>query len=110
MSEITLERVERSVSFLCDSDIDYANAKALYDGLTEQRKTVKAQIFLRSGQKTVDAKNADSYSSEVYKRHLQKIETAQVNYLTLQAQRSTAAIIIDCWRSLNSARSKGQIV
>lgn len=110
MEPISLERMEKAVMFLCNSDVDYARAKSLYEGLVEQRKTVKAQIFLRSGQKTVDAKNADSYSSDPYKRHLVKMENAQLTFLTLQAQRNTASVIVDCWRSLNAARNKGQIV
>lgn len=108
--EITKEAMERAVNFLAETDVEYARAKTLFDGLSEERKTVKAQIFMRSGQTSATAKENDAYSSIPYKNHLKKIETAQISYLTLQAQRNTQVTIIECWRSLNAARNKGQIV
>jgi hypothetical protein len=107
--EITKDRMEEAILFLAHSDVDYARARTLYEGLSEQRKTVKAANFLRSGAGSAAAREQDSYNSFEYKAHLEKMEVAQLEYLTLQAKRTTEAIIIDCWRSLNAARNKGQL-
>lgn len=106
--EINRDRMEEAVMYLAHSDQDYARARALYEGLSEQRKTVKANNFLRSGGSSASAREQESYNSMEYRQHLSKMEVAHLEYLTLQAKRSTEGIIIDCWRSLNAARSKGQ--
>ena len=108
--EINRERMERALNFLSETDQEYANSKALYDGLCEQRKIVKANCALRSGESSAAARENTAYTMPDYVLHIQKMETAELNFLTLQAQRNTAGILIDCWRSLNAARSKGQIV
>lgn len=108
--EVNREKMESALNFLANSDVDYARAKTLFDGLTMQRKTIKANCFIRSGEGSAAAKEQAAYQMPDYVRHLQKMETAQLEYLTIQAQRYTAAIVIDCWRSLNAARNKGQIV
>jgi hypothetical protein len=102
--------MEKALDFLASSDIDYARAKTLSDGLQQQRKTIKANCFIRSGEKSAASKEQTAYQMPDYVMHLQKMETANLEYLTLSAQRSTAAIVIDCWRSLNAARNKGSIV
>ena len=108
--DINRESMETNLQFLANTDVNYARAKTLYDGLMEQRKTIKANCFIRSGDKSATAKEQAAYSMPDYVMHLRKIETAQLEYLTLQAQRSTASIVIDCWRSLNAARTKGMII
>ena len=95
--------------FLAESDENYAKAKSLHEGLVNQLKTIKAIAFGRSMASSASAKEQDAYRSRDYQYHLEKIERASVDYLTLQAKRYTAATVIDCWRSLNAARSRGQI-
>ena len=107
---INQDDMERAVEYLANSDEDYARAKALYDGLMEQRKVVKAKAFLRSREGPQTAKEQDAYASQAYQEHLQKIEVANLEYLTLHTKRSTETIVIDCWRSLNAARRKGQFI
>jgi len=108
--EINKEKMEGALDFLAASDVDYARAKTLFDGLTLQRKTIKANCFIRCGEGSAAAKEQTAYQMPDYIMHLQKIETAHLEYLTLQARRNTAEIIIDCWRSVNAARNKGQVI
>ena len=108
--DIDKNGMERALQYLADSDVDFARAKTLYDGLMLQRKTVKANCFLRAGDGSAASKEQAAYQMPDYVMHLQKIETANLEYLTLLAQRSTAVTVIDCWRSLNAARNKGQIM
>ncbi len=110
--------MENALQFLADTDVDFARAQALYNGLSEQSKTIKSVAYgnaggmMMGGDKKITDKARDNaaYCSPAYVQHLAKVEVANMEYLTLRAQRSTKAIIIDCWRSLNSARSKGQVV
>lgn len=108
--EITQVRMEEALDYLSSTDQDYARVRALYEGLSEQRKVVKSQAFLHSGASSAAAREQEAYNSMAYVQHLQKMEMAHVEMLTLQAKRSTECIIIDCWRSLNAARNKGQIM
>lgn len=110
MVEVNREAMEKALDFLSSTDVDFARAKTLYDGLSLQRKTVKANCFIRAGEGSAASKEQTAYQMPDYVMHLQKVETANLEYLTLLAQRSTAVILIDCWRSLNAARNKGQIM
>jgi len=107
---ITREKMEEAVDYLAGTDEDYARAKTLFDGLSEQRKTIKANCFMRAGEGSAAAKEQVAYQMPDYVMHLQKMETAELEYLTLHAKRQTAVVIIDCWRSLNAARNKGQVM
>jgi hypothetical protein len=102
--------MEKALEFLASSDVDFARAKTLNDGLYQQRQTIKAHCFIRSGEKSAASREQVAYQMPDYIMHLQKMETANLEYLTLSAQRSTAAIVIDCWRSLNATRNKGNVV
>ena len=104
MSAVTELEMEAALLFLAESDERYARAKALHSGLTEQRKIVKAQCFLASGASSATAREQEAYASPRYADHITKITSAEQDYLFLQAQRTTQATIIDCWRSLNAAR------
>lgn len=106
--EITREVMEDAVDYLALTDVEYARGKTLFDGLSLQRKTVKANCFIRSGEGSAAAKEQAAYQMPDYVMHLQKMETANLEYLTLHAKRQTAVVKIDCWRSLNAARNKGQ--
>lgn len=107
---ITQDDMEKAVEFLATTDEDYARCKSLYEGLSEQKKVIKGAAFLRSSQSAQTAKEQDAYASQMYREHLQKLEQANYNYLTLQANRITATIKIECWRSLNAARNRGQFI
>ena len=107
---INANDMEAALQFLADTDEDYARKQALYSGLDEQTKSVKAQIAQMSKGSSAAAKEMFALQSNEYKRHLTKVEDAHIDYLILKNQRSTQEKVIDCWRSLNSARNKGQIV
>lgn len=107
---VTAQDMEKALQFLAETDVDYAQKQALYSGLDEQSKTVRAQIGFMCKEKTGTAKEMFALQSDAYKKHLNKLQNAQTDYLILRAQRSTQATVIDCWRSLNSARNKGQII
>lgn len=108
--EVTREVMEKALDFLAESDYEYARLKALHNGLLQQRPTIKAMAFMKSREGPIAQREHMAAIDFQYQKHLEKIELAEVEMLTLQNQRRTNEITIDCWRSLNAARNKGQIV
>lgn len=99
---------EIALQFLCNTDVDFARAKTLYDGLYEQRKSVIAIEFGKAkGSAAEKTKLAES--SEEYQKHLMAVRDAQIEFETLKAKRHTKQLIIDMWRSVNSNRNKGNV-
>lgn len=107
--KVSTQDMEEALQFLVDTDVDYARCEALYKGLLEQSKTVKALAFNQSCESSDKKRENAALVSQVYQDHLNKVEVSSVDYFTLRAQRNTKLTIIDCWRSLNSAKSKGVI-
>lgn len=107
---VNIADMEAALKFLADTDEEYARKQALYSGLDEQTKSVKAHIAQMAKGSSAAAKDTFALQSDNYKMHLDKVQNAHVDYLILRNQRATQATVIDCWRSLNSARNKGHIV
>jgi len=107
--QITNEKMEETVLFLSQTDQEMARLKALTNGLDRQTKTIKAQAFMRSGESSVSAREQAAYLSPDYRRHLERLNEAEYEMMTLQEQRNTAIVVIDCWRSLNASRRAGNV-
>tara|TARA_R110000803_G_C11989465_1_gene321809 strand:+ start:26999 stop:27328 length:330 start_codon:yes stop_codon:yes gene_type:complete len=107
--QVNQSDMEAALEFLADTDVDFARAQAYYNALDEQTKSVRASLGFRCKEKSASAKEMFALQTPDYLKHLAKVEVANVDYLTLRAQRATKSTIIDCWRSLNSARGKGNI-
>ena len=105
---ISNERMERALNFLVETDREYADARALMEGLKDQSKIIRGQALLRTAG-TVAEREALAYTSPEYVAHIAKLKDATQDYHYLAAKRSTESAVIDCWRSLNSARTKGLI-
>lgn len=108
--EINRELMEKAVMYLAETDEAFARARAIRDSLEEQKKPILASIFMRANGGSAAANKEIALNSMEYRQHLERWENANLDYLTLQAKRRTAEIQIDCWRSLNSARNRQQIV
>ena len=65
---INYDDAEKALRFLVNTDIDFGRAKALYDGLYEQRKTIRAMVFLKTtGSAALRMETA--LASNEYKEH-----------------------------------------
>ena len=105
---INYNDAEKSLCYMVDTDEEAARAKALYDGLYEQRKTIKAIQFLKATGSAAE-RTERAYASEEYQEHLQLIKDAQVEFEILRNKRTSNAQVIDMWRSVNSNQKKGNI-
>lgn len=105
---INYDDAEKALNYLVNTDEECGRAKALYDGLYEQRKTIRAVQFLNTtGSAAVRMETA--LSSQEYKEHLSMIRDAQIEFEILRNKRITNQSIIEMWRSVNSNQKKGNI-
>lgn len=102
------DRCQKALKYLASTDEDAARAKAHLEGLQEQRKTVKAMMFMQA-EGAQQTREQQAYNSDEYKQHIEKIENAVLDFETLKQKRLTEALIIEVWRSCNSNRRTGNI-
>jgi len=106
--DIPDERLQKALDFLAGTDLKAANAKALVEGLSEQRKTIKSILYINA---TGDQKKreAEAYSADEYILHVEKYQNAIADFETLKNRRMTASLIVEVWRSCNANRRSGNI-
>jgi hypothetical protein len=105
-----LKDAERAVKYMADTDESYAAAKARMRAMEERKKITLASCFLDSSGANVPERNANAITSQIYKTEVDVWEESILDYETLCAKRIRAGHVIDMFRSLNSARTKGVII
>ena len=105
---ITYEDAEIAHWNIINSDTQYAKAKELFHGLSNQRKTIRAIVYGHQTGSAADKMQLALASIE-YQEHLQKIRDAELDFLTLHEQRNSANRTCDMWRSINSATKYGNV-
>ncbi len=107
---ISENRLQEALTYLATTDESCANARAYYEGLKDQSKTYYSAEYLKSTGKNVEERKAKALTSEAVKTHQREIREAHADYEIMRNKRATQVLIIEVWRSLNSARKKGNIV
>ena len=95
------EKVESILNYLAESDDDYGKLSARVKGLEKDEKIVMATGMLeaRRFQKTVaDAENEVRRSKE-YRQWRETYENAVADYEPMRANRGTAQVIWETWRT-----------
>ena len=106
---INEDRLKKALTYLAETDIPAANAKGLSEGLSEQRKSIKAILMLDSNKKTAVDREADAYAHENYREHISRMENAIADYETYRNKRKTEELIVEVWRTEQANRRKGNI-
>src|SRR6185436_9397519 len=104
---ISDDRLTKALTYLAETDDPCAMAKSLMDGLENQKKSVLSIAFLQADAKTVAEREAIAYASETYIAHIGKLEAATYDYETMRNKRLTEELIIECWRSMNANKRRG---
>ena len=103
---IDLERVERALNFLADTDLQYAEAKTEVERSTYLCKHARALVYPQTEGTVDERKSAVERAFEVT-----QVEDRRLNAIlkceTLKARRETAALLIDTWRSVEASRRLG---
>ena len=106
---ITDERRDKALQFLVNTDESAATSRAYMLGLEKQEKTILATELLKSEQKTGPLREAEARVSDVYKEWRKVYENALFDFEIAKNRRNTAALVIECWRSENANRRKGNL-
>lgn len=107
---ISQDRLQKSLTYLAETDESHATAKALMKGLEKQEKTIKGQAFLATaGQGTIAEREAKAYTSQEYIKWRQSYEDAVCDFEILNNKRSREILVIEVWRSLNASRRQGNV-
>jgi len=106
---IPYERVEQALQYLAETDVREAEYKAE----VESAKRAMDEIFktiAAASDGTVLQKEAKAGNSEQYKEAKVRYIESIGNHGAVKNERHRNELIIDVWRSINSARNKGQII
>ena len=106
---ISTDRMEKALRYLAESDEEAAYHKAHCARTELQAKSIKNMVFLHS-EGTVAERTAFAESSPEYKDAMENHFESLRAFEQIKNKRSTEAILIDAWRSLNSSRNKGNVV
>ena len=107
---IDYEKAEKALNYLKDTDKPYAQAKTRVEWLDHKRKLIINTAISESEQKTAAAKEAEAYASQDYIGWLEEYKDAVYECELLKAQRKSAELQWETWRSVNSARKQGQVI
>ena len=105
----TAKDVSHMLASLAQSDEKYARLTAAVKALEHKAKVIRSTAYLAASG-TIAEREAVALSSFAYRTFVEDLENTVADREILAAQRKRAELTIDVWRSLNSARSKGQIV
>ena len=103
MKEITEKRMTDALNYLADTDEPCAKAKSLMEGKKEQKKSILAIQFLES-EGTGQERDATAHSSNDFKYWRDSYKSSVLDYETMRNRRTTATLLVEAWRSLNSNR------
>ncbi len=104
---ITAEKRDEQLEFLATTDESYALAKSCMVGYEKQERTVLGMSVLESKEKTVQLKEAEARISKSYRTWKTAYQDSVYDYEILRNKRTTAALIIELWRSEFSALKQG---
>jgi hypothetical protein len=102
------KRLEDALKKLAETDAVVADLHADVERAEFRAKAVKDAIFLRS-EGSVAERNAIAGTHVEYTTAMDTYFTALKMHETMKNERAREVIVIDCWRSMNSARTKGLI-
>ncbi len=103
---VTDEILEAALKRLSATDDLSAELHTKVERAEFKAKAVKDAMFLRS-EGTAGERSALAGASEEYRAAMDDYFTALQAHEALRNERSRKIIVIDVWRSLNSARNKG---
>ena len=106
---IPYTRVEQALAYLAETDEPCAELKADVERTAYKIKAMKAAVILHTdGTGPVKAASADSDPTVLAAQEEHCVVIGR--HEAMKNERAKNMLIIDVWRSLNSARNKGQII
>jgi hypothetical protein len=103
---VTDERLEQALGRLAKTDALSAELHMKMERAEFKAKAVKDAVFLRK-EGSVAERQAFAGTSEEYATAMDDYFTALQAHDTIKNERAREVLVIEVWRSLNSARNKG---
>ena len=109
---VTTQRMEQALTYLAETDDKAAYHKSHVARTEYKAKAIRQSIFLVNPEKlkTVAERQAYADNCDEYEDAMFGYFEALREYEHVRNKRSTEALVVEVWRSVNSARNKGQIV
>jgi hypothetical protein len=104
-----LEKAEKALEYLADSEANYAALKAQHQALKERMKIVEHQGILESSEKSAAMKKSASLASKDYMDSVTDWQIVVESFELISAKRKRAELTIEMFRSVNSAMKRGNI-
>ena len=105
---VTNERLEQALRKIAHTDAPIAELHANVERAEFRAKAIKDAIFLRS-EGSVAERNAIAGTHPEYSAAMESYFVALQAHETMRNERSREDIVIQVWRSLSSARTKGMV-
>ena len=102
------ERLEQALKKLAHTDAPVAGLHAEVERAEFRAKAIKDAIFLRS-EGSVAERNAIAGTHVEYAAAMETYFAALQAFEVMRNERSREVIVVECWRSMNSARTKGMV-
>lgn len=106
---IDIDRRDKALQYLIDTDEPAAKARAYQLGVEKQEKTILGAEFLNQKTGPVAEKDAIARNSNEYNCWREDFENAVLDHELYRNRRHTAELIIELWRSENANRRQGNI-
>ena len=104
-----LKEAQRAITYLEESESEWATLKAQHQALDKRRKIVRASGIMDSSESSAAMKGNDSEASEDYLKAVSDWEQSMEAFYYIDAKRFRANLTIEMYRSVNSALKKGNI-
>ena len=105
--ELTQEDAEAALHFLANTDEQFGKLQTQVKATLFLADQARYGIFLDSAGKNIEERKAKSIIDEIYANKMRDHYKADKDMRILQAERKTAELKIDLWRSINAARRTG---
>jgi hypothetical protein len=102
------KRLDEALAKLAETDAAVAELHANVERAEFRSKAIKDAIFLRS-EGSVAERNAIAGTHPEYSAAMETYFAALQAHDTMKNERSREVLVVDVWRSLSSARTKGVI-
>lgn len=103
---VTDKYCEDAVLYLAKTDLTAAQHKVEVERLTDKITAVKAAIFKRA-EGSVEMRKAEAETAPEIEAERALYYQALLAYEAMRNKRSTAALVTELWRSVNSNRRAG---
>lgn len=103
-------RLQKALAYLATTDEPAAELRAEVERAEFRAKAVRDTMFLHVEGKSATERASKAGASEEYSTAMEAYFLALKTSDAMRNKRTTEAIVIDCWRSLNAGRNKGQII